>query len=377
MKEQFSRLKDWMEGTERPPFKMKIMPSDMDQCNLSCKYCMRNFLDSDRVQYLRNSDGPTKNNISNEKYIELIDEAAELGVRRIGVVGIGEPMLNPGITDILERVKLHDINGNLTTNGTLFSREQVKKIIQMNWDLIAISLDAPDAKTQEKLRPSLDSKRSFAEVLKTLKLFQDLKEKLNKKLPEIILVPVMSRENFMKVPEIIELANEYSVERVEFKPLVTHGIKELEEYKVDAELRKDLQPEIEKSKKLARKYSIETNIEKFKHEEFTENSGDIENAMRKLTDEENEILSIPCYDPWLKIEVHPGEEMINPCPVPFKEYSEDIYEKSLKEVWYGKKFTELRNKLKNGEIPEFCKLCYGGNVMRNQSLRRYIKRNLS
>lgn len=333
---------------------------------------MRNYLDEDRVHYLKGSDGAPQNNISNEKYIELIDEAAEIGVRKVGVVGLGEVMMNEKIMEIFERIKHCNLNGSLTTNGTLFGEGDVRRMVDMNWDLIAISLDGPDAQTQEKLRPSLDSSNSFEEVLKTLELFEYYKEKLRKDKPEIILVPVLNKYNFSKAPEFIELADSYSVDRVEFKPLVTHGFDELKEYKVTEDMKRNSPDTIEKTEKLSEKYNIDTNIGEFMMEEFSERSDDIKNAMEKSTMESDDILSIPCYDPWLKIEVHPGEEIANPCPVPFKEYSEDINEKSLKEIWYGENFNKLRNRIKNGDIPDFCKLCCGGNVLRNKSLREYM-----
>lgn len=365
MSDRARRIKDWLEGKKRSPCRLKIMPTSMDQCNLSCVYCRRNFADIIR-----------KNEISTKRYLEIIDEAANIGTKSVELVGLGEPMLNQDIMKILRKIKENGMEGFLTTNGTLFNADNVKEFLSIEWDLITISIDGPDAKTQDSLRPRVDSGSSFCDIIRGLKLFNELKD--NDELPKISFVPVLNDKNFDKAPEFIQLASEFNIQTVDFKPLVTFDEKKVEQFRIT---RPDdiIDKVVEETQRLSDKLDIETNIREFKSKQFTENSGNIIDSIQDNINEKDiqtNLLQVPCFNPWLVVQIFPEEKTANPC-LTYSDYGVNVIENNLEEIWYGDKFSEIRKRLKNGEIPDFCKDCCEGNVLKNREIIKNVRREFS
>src|SRR3989338_11066289 len=72
----------------RMPGPLHIQFNPTDRCNLACRFCWQR--DIARLDYA--------NEVSAERYRELVREAAALGVRRVTVTGGGEPWMRPDAT---------------------------------------------------------------------------------------------------------------------------------------------------------------------------------------------------------------------------------------------------------------------------------------
>lgn len=123
MKDSFDRNIDYM----------RI--SITDRCNLRCKYCMPEGIES----------VPMSEILTFEE-IELIAEcAAELGIRHIKVTG-GEPLVRRGCCDLIASLKA--VPGiekvTITTNGVLLSK-YLENLLAAGVDGINVSLDTIDS----------------------------------------------------------------------------------------------------------------------------------------------------------------------------------------------------------------------------------------
>ncbi len=96
-----------------------------NRCNLKCIYCYADY-----------PDRPEKD-LSYEQITSIIDQLAELGTRRINIVG-GEPLIRKDIGDIVAHIKKRGLECTMTTNG-YFVPYKVDVIKQL--DLLCISLD--------------------------------------------------------------------------------------------------------------------------------------------------------------------------------------------------------------------------------------------
>ncbi|MBR3363641.1 MAG: GTP 3',8-cyclase MoaA [Solobacterium sp.] len=119
MKDQFQRNIDYMRV------------SITDRCNLRCRYCMPNditLLPMDMV-------------LTYEEILDVIRQAAALGIRKIKVTG-GEPLVRKNCTDLIREIK--NIEGiekvTLTTNGILLP-QFIDELKDIGIDGINISLD--------------------------------------------------------------------------------------------------------------------------------------------------------------------------------------------------------------------------------------------
>lgn len=125
-------------------------------CNLDCIHCLRDKVES-------------KVSISMDLFKKIIDQIAELGIKRVSLTG-GEPSLHPNFGKLLTYLVEKDMEFNFVTNGwefkervlPIFLEPAVKRYLQN----ICFSIDGASAKTHDALR----GKGSFREVIKAANL---------------------------------------------------------------------------------------------------------------------------------------------------------------------------------------------------------------
>ena len=119
MKDQYQRNIDYMRV------------SVTDRCNLRCRYCMPKD-----IELL-----PMEEILSFEEILEIVRQAASLGIRKIKITG-GEPLVRKNCTGLI--AKIRETEGiekvTLTTNGILLP-EYIEDLKAAGIDGINISLD--------------------------------------------------------------------------------------------------------------------------------------------------------------------------------------------------------------------------------------------
>lgn len=126
MQDQWSRVIDY------------LRLSVTDSCNLNCIYCRR--------PGCRPSSGP---GLSVPEILRVLDCFRKLGIRKLKVTG-GEPLLYPGIEDLLDQLLQKEwfSSVTITTNG-----QQVKRYwpLLSQLDSINVSLDSLKEETYRKM----------------------------------------------------------------------------------------------------------------------------------------------------------------------------------------------------------------------------------
>ncbi|HNY26933.1 MAG TPA: radical SAM protein [Candidatus Sumerlaeota bacterium] len=85
-------------------------------CNLRCVYCYSG------------AGHKQTNELSLEEILNAIRQGMYLGVRRVIIIGGGEPMLYPHLFDIIEFLHERDIAIDLFTNGTILNSENARML---------------------------------------------------------------------------------------------------------------------------------------------------------------------------------------------------------------------------------------------------------
>jgi len=126
-----------------------------DSCNLSCKHC-GSKCESTNITYLPYAE-----------IIKVVDSIEKkYGTDRIMVcLTGGEPMLHPDFYKIAEYVQTKGFDCGITTNGTLITRKNAKKIIDSGIDSVMFSLDGLEA-NHNWLR---GSQKAFAKTIDGIK----------------------------------------------------------------------------------------------------------------------------------------------------------------------------------------------------------------
>lgn len=117
------------------PLSIRISPTS--QCNLKCQYCIH----SDAV-YLKTH--PTQV-MKMDIYTRLIDDIKDSfsHVKQLFLCGIGEPLLNPHIADMVAYAVKQDVADvvEIVTNGTTLTREVSDALIRAGLTRLRISIN--------------------------------------------------------------------------------------------------------------------------------------------------------------------------------------------------------------------------------------------
>lgn len=113
-----------------------------DRCNYACYYCKPEI-----SKHLKHSDI-----LSYEQILEICRCAVGLGITRFKITG-GEPTIRKGYIDFIRRLKqlpgLEQVT--LTSNGSLFSKEDLDTLKQIEIDCINFSIDTLNEDEYQKI----------------------------------------------------------------------------------------------------------------------------------------------------------------------------------------------------------------------------------
>jgi MoaA/NifB/PqqE/SkfB family radical SAM enzyme len=349
------RILEWKAG-KPGPFEVQFNPTN--RCNLKCRFCwLRDFDDGDL----------NEEEINTMKYKEMIKDCSKMRVHTIEITGGGEPMMRSDIINLLKAIKSEKIYGRLITNGTLLNEKKIKTLIEISWDEIVFSLDAPEKKVNDYLRGE-----SFERVVESIKRIQLEKIKAKREKPEVNIHMVLCNKNFMLLPKMFEFAYELNCRNLLVEPIVllatrTKAGKELLFRRKD---RKVLMESIRKATKIAHEHNFQTNIDKLEFELIESTS-----KMRKIIVKEGKgslWSSLPCYQPFYRVIVRPWG-VVGPCCM-FDNVGENVKNKSLREIWFGSYFEKIRNNMRKKDLPDFCFKCNPSQIQENRKIRNQIQK---
>lgn len=361
--ERLEFLRAWMRGNSPGPHTLEIHPTY--RCNLKCPYCQyhaartRNELNLDAEMPI-------------ERWLALLDEAADLGVKEVYICGGGEPMVNPGYTlELMRRIKHHGLRGALLTNGTLFTREAARELVTLGWNRLGVSLDGPDAATHDSLR---GVPGAFSRVSATLRWIAERKKELETGLPHVQLFFVIVAQNYTRIPEMVRFAHEHGAQELILLPLCSGGLDE-EKYALTSEQGKECRSLAREALKLAEELNI-----KLSTDLLDISPGGC--ACSCQTSEANErtrpcdcdgtLRSAPCFEPWLYLQVH-ADGRIGPCYNSYLTTDPELRTKGLQDAWLGSEhLIRVRNSLLKWEFSESCRACGVHNLWLAKKMRAHL-----
>lgn len=266
-------------------------------CNLKCAFCPHSL----PIAEWSYDPAPGKR-ISFDKYCEIIDEGASMGLKSVCLNGNNEPLVKKDIDKYIRyAVSKGILEVSLHTNALLLDEEMSKKIADSGLTIIMFSIDAFAADTYEKIRGS----KEYDRVMHNIDNF--LKMKGNLPLTKVSFV-----KNKVNEDEVEEFVSywEKRVDKIEIQSFsnlfIGHPLCD------------------EKS-------------DKFHLEDVS--MGD-------------------CYDPWRRLSIQNNGNVFPCCSTYGNEVVVgNIYNNSILEMWNSKKFREIRDRINNDNQPYGCKKC--------------------
>lgn len=243
-----ARVARWETDGPQGPMVLEMYPTLA--CNLNCTFCDTT---------LRHR--PPVDELSTQRWLEIIDEAAEMGVRRVFVLGGGEPLARQDAPTLLRHIKNRGLEGVLTTNGTLMSTELLNQLVETQWDEIHLSIDGPTPEIHDQLRGQAGAFRRTVRAACTLAV---RKRQQGLHTPRLALHFVLTRLNWKTLPEVIELAASMGAFRVDFDALIAYR-PEQQALQLSEHERHAVAGVAHEALQRAQKYGIQTTLENFLH----------------------------------------------------------------------------------------------------------------
>ena len=341
MKQRLDEIsKTLNEWKKKKPGPARILLDPTDRCNLNCLFCWRN--DSNQV----------KEEIPDKRLLDLVDEASSLGVKEWVISGGGDPFARKDLMlKLMEKIKMNKMWGQVITNGTLFNKDDINRLVGLGWDQIQISLDG-SRRVHDYLR---DKKGTFRKVIETLRLFNKYKKLLNKTRPEIGFNVVLCNKNYKCISYLIKLAHKLNLNQVWFE-MIAPWSEEAKKLIFSEKEKKDLERYIKEGKVLAEKLNLWTNVYYY-----------LDQKEKKKPD--NKIF---CLAPWFSIKIHPTGAAGPCCSFYRNEPLGNIKDEKLEDIWF-KNFEILRKKMQENNLPEYCKECTEGQKRELEEIKKNLK----
>ncbi len=169
-------------------------------CNLKCPHC---YIDA----------GPyAKEELSTEEALDLVDQLSEIGSPLLILSG-GEPLIRKDFFEIAKYAASKDLRLALSTNGMLITKDVARRLAELGFVYIGISIDSPIPEWHDKFR---GQEGAFDAAMK------GIKNSMEAGLFTGVRYTVM-RYNVDEVPLIIKLVLELGIPRVTFYHLSSAG----------------------------------------------------------------------------------------------------------------------------------------------------------
>lgn len=327
------------------------------RCNLDCAFCDT----TDRHR-------PAVDELPLERQLALVDEAAALGVRRVFILGGGEPLLARDITPrVMHRVKEHGLEGVLTTNGTIFPDALLEQVLDDAWDELHFSLDGPDPATHDALR---GVPGAFRRTVRHICRLNVAKRQRGLVHPRIALHFVLTRTNHRSLAAMVRLAHALGAFRVDFDALIAYRPEQLA-LALTPEQAAEVPALAAQALELAHALGVATTLERFLAPEALQRG---ERPPPPPSPEEQArggLSAAPCLKAWHYLVVQ-ADGRTSPCCV-LAGAGESVAHTPLAELWRGSAFLHtVRGGMLRGEPLPRCRECSGNILAHEAEIRRLV-----
>lgn len=152
--------------------------------------------------------------LSLDEIKHIVGQVPELN--RAALHGIGEPLLNTELADIIRYLKGKDVYVFFNSNGLLLNQKRADELLESGLDELRVSLDAATPSTYARVRGSTD----FVRVVRNIEVLAQVRNANHGSNPKISAWMVATADNVEDLPEMIELAARVGIDEVYLQRLV-------------------------------------------------------------------------------------------------------------------------------------------------------------
>lgn len=243
---------------------VQIEPTNL--CNQKCVMCPRNT----------HSDSPQGQMSFND--FKIIYRQIPT-INDLQLNGLGEPLINEEIFQMIKYAKKHGSTVSLTSNCELISEDKAVQLIESGLDILKISMDSADPAIYSLIRNG-----NLARAVAGIKNMIEAKKRLRRDKPLLWFNSILMANNYKWMFNVMELGNNLGIDYIRFKPVDTFNIyKEKDLIIPEENLFVEIINTIEKSQGFLVKHNLRDLLSR----------RDIYYKPRDI--------KYPCYSPWLEV----------------------------------------------------------------------------
>ena len=171
------------------------------KCNLDCRQCGRSKLEA----------GSRDSDMTYELFSSIIDSLG-YPTKHVNIIGLGEPLLNVQIFQMIEYTKKRGFDVSMTDNFTLIDEKVSLSLIDLHLDYLYASFDSVSKVEFEKIRTGA----SFDRVLENIKRVMKNKRRMQAGKPKVYFKTTISKENYSEIPDLVKLAEKLGLNGIDF-----------------------------------------------------------------------------------------------------------------------------------------------------------------
>jgi MoaA/NifB/PqqE/SkfB family radical SAM enzyme len=174
-----------------------------NRCNLLCETCPRTYFQREPLKSL-----------SKDEFVFIAEQFPEM--RRALLHGIGEPLLNRELPEIIAYLKGRQVETIINSNGTLLTPAWQQALVTSGLDEYRCSIDAAQPQTYARIRGA----DLLPKLLQGLAGLVQTRDQSGSKTPRISIWAVVTQENLSELPQLVELAAQVGVDELYVQRMV-------------------------------------------------------------------------------------------------------------------------------------------------------------
>jgi radical SAM protein with 4Fe4S-binding SPASM domain len=302
------------------PVTLDIEPNNT--CNFRCPHC--------QVPYWNKPAGY----LDEERFAKVLRQVPNLV--RIKLQGMGEPLLNKHLVGMLKLGEARGVSMSFFSNASVLADEAAAALAGLTDTEITFSLDGASKETFENIRVG----GKFEKVIENMKRL--VAARGAKREPVLSGWTLATRENVGELARIVRLAKDIGLDRLTIQTFLSDWGKKDMKARTDAhKVGQDseaLAAAVNEAEESAREVGLDLRISR----------SDFCTRERK------------CVWPWTSAYVAANGDVVPCCIIADSDTVKmgNVFERDFAEIWNSPAYREFRNRIRNHDLPDYCRNCY-------------------
>jgi MoaA/NifB/PqqE/SkfB family radical SAM enzyme len=314
-----------------------------NRCNLLCETCPRTFFNREPLKTL-----------TYDEFVQIAEQFPNM--RRASLHGIGEPLLNKELPQIIKYLKGRDVEVIINSNGTLLTAAWQEALVKSGLDEYRCSIDGARPETYARIRG--------ADLLHKLRVGLEglvkTKAGLQAPTPRISIWCVSTKDNLAELPELVRLAARLGVPEVYVQRMTYFAQEPGQQYGMARQELAIFGPDHDYQEEVIAKcetLSAELGID-FRAAGARDPRSSLEAARPADFTPWQE-----CMRPWTTAYVTANGNCLPCCISPFATHDYDslilgnLFERSFADIWRDHLYQKFRTKLLSSQPHQACASC--------------------